>query len=365
MLSVPRFPIKVQTAEGETFTALFKKTGNPKTIRIIAKSRHVTHTIEIPNPKTEVLSWGGFARRALAGFSFVVKNQEGENGKAKGTDAPLQESKPQEEGAGTKLAENSNRVLRGLRSNSVSGPASTPASRLPNPTPLQLSPIIPAIQALPNELYLTAQSEDPKKHYLCRFEGLHKDKVVLQVYFPPPNAEWTRVEVETTYKLRLHSNRKETTMKNKSVPAKPKEEAPVNAPQATTKKGLTVYEAWGKAFEAHAAKPNAPEMIVKAMEASFPGRKTKWEKWVNAVRARYNAGKLPGAAKPKEKIAVYKYEEAPARTGSERRKKDERRTPPLKSVRRKTAPKSEPGPKNMTNAFKLPKKTKKEAVPAA
>ena len=83
----------------------------------------------------------------------------------------------------------------------------------------------------------------------------------------------------------------------------------MQAPQATGKKsGLSTYGVWGKAFAQFGKQPNAPENIVKHMETEFPGRKTAWKKWVNAVRARYNAGKLPGVTRPENPIPVYKSE---------------------------------------------------------
>lgn len=119
------------------------------------------------------------------------------------------------------------------------------------------------------------------------------------------------------------STSKEATMPTatKEKKATTKTAEPVrggNAPQSLgLKTNKTVFESWGIAFKRHGTASDAPKKIVAHMKEDFPKRDTQWQKWVNALRARYNSGSLPNTAKPKNPIPVY----SDKRTGHDRRDK--------------------------------------------
>jgi len=278
-LKLPAFPIRCTTKEGQSFQARFKRALEPSYIVLYLTFKSDTRRIKIPAPKEEILSWNAFASQFFK-QCFPVKETTNEtSGLPVSGFISTQKTDP-EPGSGGK-------VLSGMRG------------------------IVLTKNALPNELYTTAQSKDPKKTYMCRYEGLSTDglRYILQVYFPALR-EWSRVEVDGDYKLILRTQENSmptrTKAKAKPSPKKSAEPKPVNDPAATTKKGLSVYEAWGQAFQTLGTKPGAPKLIVGFMEKHFPGRKTKWAKWVNSVRNSYNAGKLPGAPAPKERLKPYK-----------------------------------------------------------
>lgn len=316
MQKLPKFAIKM-TLGGNHVSAFFKPTGVANEVKVTLQLRGKSFlSYKTTLPKTEVLSWSNFVNSTLP---KEYKNDE------LSPKVPLPGAIPLQKD-GSKPGDNNSLLPGG------------PSRRNP-------SGVIFARDADPGELYQTAKSTDPKKIFICRFiQRAPKGKVILHVHFPAPLSEWKDVEVPETYLLRIHPNH--LTKTNKEKEAMPKKETPqvTNAPTATSKEGLGVYEAWGKAFQAHGTKKNAPELIVAFMEKAFPGRKTKWAKWVNPVRARYNAGKLPGIRAPQEKIAVYSYDEKPSRKAE--RRKDERRTPPVKPIKPKEKKKagSEPEP---------------------
>lgn len=262
MLKVPKFPIRCKTKNGESFTALFKKIGDPLLLKVLITPKNKsTLEIRVPIPKDEILSWSALAITAFESFA----------------------------------------------------PKASEPKEVPRPYG-----IVFVKDALPEQTYRTAQQSDPAKQYLCRLQGrsLIKDEFIIEVYFPKQR-QWTPVGVPALYKLTIY-NEKESSMpkvttapkpsKTPHVPVPaPKLQTPAkNAPQAHSSNGLTVYEAWGKAFEANGTKPDAPKQIVGFMTKQFPGRKTDWSRWVNPVRARYNAGKLPGVKQPLTKIKPYK-----------------------------------------------------------
>jgi hypothetical protein len=282
---LPVFPLRCSTKTGQSFKAHFKKIGDPNRIGLHLTYKSDTRRITIPAPKKEVLSWGALALEYFD-TCFSSPEEVPSNDSDSTKNLPVSKSKyPNKDNP--QLASDS-KVL----------------SKLPN--------IILAKDALPNELYVTAQQKDPKKHYMCRYEGLSTvtpGRYTICVYFPALR-EWSSVDVEADYKLTLHSEVNSMSTKVKKAPsvsAKP----PVvlsskNDPAATSKKGLSVYEAWGQAFTQFGTKPSAPKSIVEFMEKQFPGRKTKWAKWVNSVRNTFNAGKLPGVAAPAERLKPYK-----------------------------------------------------------
>lgn len=338
MLQLPKFPIKCKSKDGESFAAFFKHTGNPKLIKIVLKTRSESIVVQVPTPSGDIQAWAPIAVRAFS-TAFPTPSPKEETNVppyARPKNFPKDCMPLSEQVPATKAdskPKDSNPLLSKVRS-SKNGTDSKPTK---NPS------VIFVRDAHPAELYVTAQTPDPKKQYICRTAGkLPSGEYTLSVYFPHLR-EWTNVNVKETYLLRVHtkSNSKENAMleETKAIIPKPNPAAP-NAPQARSPKGLTVYEAWGKAFTEHATKPNAPELIVKFMQDQYPGRKTLWAKWVNPVRARYNAGKLPNTAPPIMKIATYRFEtHAPVPTRSdEDRRQTERRTPPLKAVRKKTPP---------------------------
>lgn len=288
---LPVFPIKFHSPTGEALTARFKTAG-PKEIKVFIRSRSdLEHSCLLPTPQQEVLSWGRLAAEALAKINTSKETNHVPS------PSPLQMSsrKSLPEKVRVEKVKRNPAVLsevRGVRS------------------------VVLVKDADADQLYRTAKSDEQSKRHLCRVEGAAKTAgvFVLQVYFAALR-EWKSVEVKGDYPLVIHesdssSNPKEiksmpTKLKAKPTPplkAKPGTKLPAsaNSPKAN------VYEAWGQAFAAHAAKPNAPKLIVAHMEKTFPGRKTNWTKWVNNVRNLYNTGKLPKTAKPKERIAPYK-----------------------------------------------------------
>jgi hypothetical protein len=287
-LELPAFPIRCTTKEGQSFKARFKRALESHKIVLYLTNKSDTRRLVLPAPKEQVLSWGAFANQ------YFTKAFSPENSK----EAPTNET--------------ANLPVSGFISTSKISPEPSDNNKVLS----KLRGIVLTKHALPNELYTTAQSKDPKKSYMCRYEGLSTDglRYILQVYFPALR-EWSRVEVDGDYKLILRSSEenpmpkkstKESKAKPSSKPTESKPSKPVNDPQATTKKGLTVYEAWGQAFATLGTKPGAPKLIVGFMEKHFPGRKTNWAKWVNSVRNVYNAGKLPGVAAPAERLKPYK-----------------------------------------------------------
>ena len=207
--------------------------------------------------------------------------------------------------------------------------------------------ILAAKDMKPAEIYQTVQSGDPKKQYMARLVEMRATNVLIEAYYPGLRS-WSRVEVPHNYRLIPYpkenlmktkagrSTKTSTrTLKNKveTLADKPvrDENYGKQAPQALGKKsGGTVYEVWGKAFAQYGTHGDAPEKIVKHMETEYPGRKTLWKKWVNAVRARFNGGKLPGVKRPVSPIPVYRS----AFLGNEKRDLPERRE--------ETAPKKAP-----------------------
>jgi hypothetical protein len=186
--------------------------------------------------------------------------------------------------------------------------------------------IIFAKDMKPGEEYQTVQSTDPKKQYLARLVEVRPENVLLEAYLPEKKS-WSQVEVPHTYRLtpypketldiskRKHRDSGKVTssrsMHNKLETLKKKPVRDLKfgqqAPQRTgDRSGLPIYAVWGKAFRTFGKCHDAPERIVKYMEAEFPGRKTQWKKWVNAVRARFNSGKLPQAQPFENPIPVYR-----------------------------------------------------------
>jgi hypothetical protein len=282
---LPVFPLRCTTKDGLSFKAHFKKIGDPNLIGLNLTYKSDTRRITIPFPKKEVLSWGAFAHQFFIQCFSISEDPEEvpSNDKPKSKDLPLLETKSLD------------------KKYSESASDSKILSKLPN--------IIFAKDALTNELYITAQQKDPTKHYMCRYEGpstITPGRYTLCVYFPALR-EWSSVDVEADYKLTLHSEVTSMTPKvKKAPPLSSKQTSVVNAPQAKSKKGSGVFESWGQAFTQFGIKPNAPKLIVEFMEKQFPGRKTKWAKWVNTARNMFNKGKLPDTNVPAERIKPYK-----------------------------------------------------------
>ncbi len=323
MQKLPKFVIPIMIDDAR-INVQFKSIGDPKNVKILfTPPSKTTFSVVAPLPKEEVISWSWFAKQV---YNKQEVLDEG--------DPRLYMSASKEANGGNSKPKNKAGVLQPLRSAAVQvAPkpkvAVAPKTpRLPNGSdPL----IIPVCQARIDVAYKTAASSDPAKQYLARYEGPAKNPALYVIYVYFPNLkDWSRVEVEKDYKLKIQSenSKEKVTMpaKTKSAPqpvpsARVGSAPAANSPVAKTKKGQTVYEAWGQAFAAHGAKLDAPEQITKFMREAFPGRKTLWEKWVNPVRARYNAGKLPGVPAPTVKLKTYKFADKPARSGKERRSK--------------------------------------------
>lgn len=290
---LPAFPIKFQTKTGEAFTAKFKDIGDPKSIKLIVQSRStLVASFTAPTPSEEVLSWGGFAKTAYEKHLDKEASDVTESIKSTYTkQVRLFAPEPVPEIPRHSKPRDSSPVL----------------STVPSP-----ETIIRAKDASPNELYTSVSSKR-----MCRFEGPASGPngfFILQVYDPDAK-EWAPFEVPPLYRLTLFKGGesmpsatvKKVVPKSAPTPKAPAVPKPaLNSTEAKSPSGLSVYEAWGQAFTKFGKSTDAPKSIVAFMEKQFPGRKTKWAKWVNNVRSVYNRGALPNTPAPKEKIAPYK-----------------------------------------------------------
>lgn len=141
---------------------------------------------------------------------------------------------------------------------------------------------------------------------IVEYEGVDaKGKVILRAFYQNMQ-EWATVKVDRDYiliplkegQMKLPKSKVASTAKPKTVTA--------NSPAAlgaSTKKN--VLETWGVAFSKFGTKADAPKSVPAFMEKEFPGRKTKWAKWTNALRIRFNRSELGVKVAEAEQIPVY------------------------------------------------------------
>lgn len=61
--------------------------------------------------------------------------------------------------------------------------------------------------------------------------------------------------------------------------------------------GPGMLEMWGITFNKYIDKPGGRDLIIKEMSITFPDKKERILKWVDAYKSYYNSGRLPGCVK--------------------------------------------------------------------